>query len=78
MTMREGAGQGLGVGRVLEHQRTLQIAGAVKPGGQSKVAFEQGARSPKQLQDVVVGHGKRPETARTVPRRGTGPWWPNG
>ena len=44
---------GLGLGRVLQHQRTLQIPGAVQPRGQPEVSFEQGTRLAKAIEHGI-------------------------
>ena len=41
---------------LLQHEGTLQVAGAVEPGAQAEVPFEQGAGAAKQGQNLVVGH----------------------
>ena len=51
------AAERLGLLRVLQHQRALQIARAVQPGGQTEVTFEQRARSPVQIKKLVACHG---------------------
>ena len=48
-TQRRGARsasarRGLGLARMLQHERALEIAGAVKAGRQAEMPFEQGAR----------------------------------
>ena len=55
----DGAKRGterLGFTRMLQHQRALQIAGAVQPGGQSEVAFEQGAGLSENRQNFGFSH----------------------
>ena len=52
-SLGDGPAERLGVRRVLQHQRALQVPGAVQPGGQAEVAFEQGARSPEQIEQFV-------------------------
>jgi hypothetical protein len=42
-----------GVLRVLQHQRTLEIPGAVQAGRQAEVAVEQGAGFPEEIEEVV-------------------------
>ena len=39
--------------RMLQHERALQVAGAVQPGRQPEVALEQRAGFAKQRQDGV-------------------------
>ena len=46
----------LGAGRMLQHQRALQIAGTVEARGQPEVPFEQGPGLPEVAQDVGVVH----------------------
>src|SRR5258708_6232195 len=50
------AAGGLGVLRVLQHERALQIAGTVKPGRQPEMALEQCARLAEQIKKLVAGH----------------------
>ena len=52
----DGAAERLGVLRMLQHERALQVAGAVEAGGQTEVAFEQRARAPEQIEEFVAGH----------------------
>ena len=52
----EGAAERLRVGRMLQHERALQVAGAVKPGRQAEVAFEQRARAAEQIEQLVSCH----------------------
>ena len=52
----DGRAQRLGARGVLEHQRALQVAGAVQAGGEPEVALEEGARLPKHAQDVAIVH----------------------
>ena len=60
------------VARVLEHERALQVPGAVQTRRQTEVAFEQGAGLAEQMQELVVGHRRRvPKLARTAPDCGT-------
>ena len=49
----ERAAERFGVLRVLQHERALQIAGAVQAGGQAEVAVEQRAGAPEQIEQVV-------------------------
>jgi hypothetical protein len=37
---------------VLEHERTLEIAGAVQTGGELEMSFEEGADTAKQVQHL--------------------------
>ena len=41
---------------MLQDQRTLEVAGAVQPRGQAKMAVVQGARAAEQGQKVGFGH----------------------
>ena len=47
----ERGAAGLGLARVLQHQRALQVPGAVQAGGQPEVAFEQGADAAKEVEN---------------------------
>ena len=47
----------LGIGRMLEHQRTLQVAGAVQPRRQAEVSLEQRAGAAEPLEDGIGGNG---------------------
>ena len=59
------------VARMLEHERALQVPGAVQTRRQTEVAFEQGAGLAEQMQELVVGHRRRvPKLARTAPDAG--------
>ena len=44
---------GLGLGRVLQDQRTLQIPGTVQSGGQPEVSFEQRTRLAKAIEHGI-------------------------
>ena len=46
-----------GVGGVLEHQRALEVLGAVQARGEAEMTFEQGAGAPEKGEDVVLSHG---------------------
>ena len=50
---REPAAQFFSVRWMLQHQRRLQIFGAVQPAGQAKMSGEICARAPKQLKDAI-------------------------
>ena len=52
----KGASECLRVGRMLQHERALQVAGTVKPGRQAEVAFEQRTRAAEQIQQIVSCH----------------------
>ena len=51
----QGGAQGLGLARVLQHQRALQIARAVQARGQPEMSFEEGADAAKQVEDLSGG-----------------------
>ena len=55
--IRDRAAERLGLLRMLQHERALQIAGAVQPRGQTEVAFEQRARPAVQIKKLVACHG---------------------
>ena len=58
----ERAAERFGVRRVLQHERALQIAGAVQAGGQAEMSVEQGAGFPEQIEQVVgAGHQRTQE-----------------
>ena len=52
----EGGTERLGVARPHQHQRALQITGAMEPRGQLEMPFEQRARLAEQGQHVVFSH----------------------
>ena len=51
------AAERLGLLRMLQHERALQVAGAVQPRRQAEVAFEQRARPAEQIKKLVACHG---------------------
>jgi hypothetical protein len=53
-------------GRVLQHQRALQVLGAVQAAGQAEVAFEVCAGGPEQLQDGL-GYNCEPVNPNATP-----------
>ena len=63
---RRARAQRLGFGRVLQDQRALDVPGAVQPGGQSEMAFEQRADVLKEIENASGGMSKKP-TARFRP-----------
>ena len=48
----KGPAQRLGVTRMLQDQRALQVSGAMQAGRQSKMSFEQRARLAEQSQNI--------------------------
>ena len=44
---------GLGLARMLQHQRALQIPGAVQPGRQPEVSFEQRADAAEPIENGI-------------------------
>src|ERR1700738_4752189 len=54
--IRDRAAEHLGVLRMLQHERALQIAGAVQPGGQPEVPVEQCARPAVEIKKLVARH----------------------
>ena len=71
----DGRAAGLGLARVLQHERALQVAWAVQAGGQPEVPFEQGADAPEEIEHGIGGdeRHRRPSipfaTSRTSGRR---------
>ena len=57
------AAEPLRVLRMLQHQRALQIAGAVQPRRQPEVAFEQRARLPEEIEKLVARHSHLPASS---------------
>ena len=53
------AAERLGVRRMLQHERALQVAGAVQAGGQTEMAVEQRAGASEQVEKLVAGHARR-------------------
>ena len=54
----------LGVIRVLQHERALQVAGAVQAGGQPEVPFEERPGSAEEIEQRVAFHQKAQYTIR--------------
>ena len=50
------AAERLGLRRMLQHERALQVAGAVQAGGQAEMPFEQRAGRRKRSSKSSVGH----------------------
>ena len=50
------AAERFGVRGMLQDERALQIAGAVQAGGQTEMPFEQRARLPEQIEQIVSRH----------------------
>src|SRR5204863_5837099 len=55
---RERTTERLGMRRMLQHERALQVAAAVQPGGQLEVPLEQGAGTAKDVENVIIIHAR--------------------
>jgi len=51
--IRDGGTAGLRGVRELQYECALQVAGAVKAGGQAEMPFQQGTRAPEERQNIV-------------------------
>ena len=55
--IRERRAERFGLARMLQHERALQVAGAVQSGRQAEVALEERARAAKAVEDGRGVHG---------------------
>src|SRR6185295_4508187 len=70
--LRDRAAQRLGMLRMLQHQRALQIARAVQARGQPEVSVEQRARAAIEIEEIVARHAAL--TTESVGRMGPWAW----
>ena len=61
--------------RMLQHERTLQVPGAVQAGRQPEVPFEQRLRPSEQIEHLLPVHVSLPRVSAPPPSRGRGAGW---
>src|SRR5579885_1326726 len=82
--LSDGATERLGLRRVLQHERALEVLRAVQAARQNEVAFEQRARPPEPFDDLFLPHASafpfprdaatmRPDADLPQPRARLGP-----